>query len=107
LSFQVREVRQAGPISYIVKYEADMELVEGPQPVSVEMVNVFPPDAAADQAEVGRQMVQRGAVRALEGTGKSARIRVRDFAIHPVDFHPKRIEEFTYRAVRDALDGAC
>ena len=84
-----------------------MELLDGSQPVSVDMLSLVPLDAAPEQAEVGRRMVQRGAVRALEGTGKSARIRVRDFAIHPVDFHPKRIEEFTFRAIRDALGSAC
>lgn len=103
LSFQVREVRQAGPVSYLVMYRAEMELLDGSQPPSVEMLNLFPPDASAEQAEVGLEMVRRGAVRALEGTGKSARIRVRDFVIHDVDFDPKRVEEFTFRAVRDAI----
>jgi hypothetical protein len=106
LEFQVREVHQAGPVSYIVKYGADMELLDGAQPVSVEMLSVFPPDSTTEQVEIARQMVQRGATRALEGTGKSAHIRLRDFVIHPVDFHPKRIEEFTFRAVRDAVGSA-
>jgi hypothetical protein len=94
-------------MSHFVMYKAEMAILDGSQPISVEMLNVIPPDAASADAEVGRQMVQRGAVRALQGTGKSARIAVRDFFIHRVDFHPARVEEFTFRAVRDALRGAC
>jgi len=52
-------------------------------------------------------MIRRGAVRALEGTGKSARIRVRDFVIHPVDFKPRYVEEYTFRVLRGVLGGGC
>jgi hypothetical protein len=74
----------------------------------VEIVSVYPPDWFSSEAtEISRQMIQRGAVRAFEGTGKAARIRVRDFVIHPVDWKPRYVEEYTFRTLRGVLGGAC
>jgi hypothetical protein len=106
LTFDVREVHQhASGGSHLVKYSAELELLDELGNFSVEMLSVYPPDASAATAELGRQMIQRGVVRALEGTGKAARVRVRDFVIHPVDFRPLKVEEYTFRAVRRLLDG--
>jgi hypothetical protein len=108
LSFDVREIHQtASGGSHVVIYSAEIELLDVSQPLSVEVLTVDPPDSPADAKELGRQMVQRGAVRAFAGTGKAARIRVRDFVIHPVDFKPKRVEEYTFRAIRGVLAGVC
>lgn len=73
------------------------------RPVTVKILSVIGPDAAREDIELGRQMLERGAERAFKGTGKSARIHVTDFVIHPVDFNPSRVEEFTFRGIRDAL----
>ena len=109
LSFDVREIHQAGSGgSHVVKYSAEMEILEGSQPFSVEIVSVYPPGwLASDATETSRQMIERGAVRAFEGTGRAARIRVRDFVIHPVDWKPRYVEEYTFRALRGILGGAC
>lgn len=108
LSFEVREIHQAASGgSHVVKYSAEMELLDGSQPFSVEIVSVYPPDWFASEAtEISRQMIQRGAVRAFEGTGKAARIRVRDFVIHPIDWKPRYVEEYTFRTLRGVLGGA-
>jgi hypothetical protein len=109
LSFEVREIHQAGSGgSHVVKYSAEMDLLDASEPFSVEMLSVYPSKwASAEVVEIGRQMIQRGAVRAFEGTGKAARIRVRDFVIHPVDFKPRYVEEYTFRVLRGVLGGAC
>ncbi len=109
LSFEVREIHQAASGgSHVVKYSAEMELHDGSQPFSVEIVSVYPPDwFSSDATEISRQMIQRGAVRAFEGTGKAARIRVRDFVIHPVDWKPLYVEEYTFRTLRGMFGGAC
>jgi hypothetical protein len=85
LSFEVREVHQgASGGSHVVKYSAEIEFLDGPQPFSVEIISVYPRDGFSSEAtEISRQMIQRGAARAFDGTGKSARIPVRDFVIHP------------------------
>jgi len=107
LSFEVREVHQHGG-SHLVRYSAEMELLDASEPFSVEILSVYPSEwVTSDEVEVGRQMIQRGAVRALEGTGKAARIRVRDFVIHPVDFKPRYVEEYTFRVLRGVLGGGC
>ena len=107
LSFDVREIHQAASGgSHVVKYSAEMDLLDGP--FSVEIVSVYPPDwFSSDATEISRQMIQRGAVREFEGTGKTARIRVRDFVIHPVDWKPQYVEEYTFRTLRGVLGGAC
>jgi hypothetical protein len=109
LSFEVREVHQHGSGgSHLVRYSAEMELLDASEPFSVEILSVYPSEwVTSDEVEVGRQMIQRGAVRALEGTGKAARIRVRDFVIHPVDFKPQYVEEYTFRVLRGVLGGDC
>ena len=109
LAFEVREVHQHGSGgSHVVKYSAELDLLEASEPFSVEILSIYPSKwASAEEVEVGRQMIQRGAVGALEGTGKAARIRVRDFVIHPVDFKPRFVEEYTFRVLRGVLGGAC
>jgi hypothetical protein len=85
-----------------------MEVLDGSQPFCVEIVNVYPPDwFASDAMEISRQMIERGAVRALEGTGKAACIRVRDVVIQPVDRKPRYVEEYTFRTLRRVLGGIC
>jgi hypothetical protein len=70
------------------------------------MLSVDPPGSPADLVEAGRQMIEEGAIRALAGTGSAARIRVRDFYIHPADFKPWRVELYTFDALRGFLDRA-
>ena len=107
LAFKVREVHQHGSGgSHVVKYSAVLDLLVV-QPFSVEILSIYPTKwASAEEVEVGRQMIQRGAVCALQGTGNAARIRVRDFVIHPVDFKPRFVEEYTFRVLRGVLGGA-
>jgi hypothetical protein len=107
-SFKVREIHQAASGgSHVVKYSAEIEVFDLPQPFSVEILSVYPSNMFSSRAtEISRQMIQRGAVRAFEGTGKAARIRVRDFVIHPVDWKPRYVEEYTFRKLRDMLADA-
>jgi hypothetical protein len=109
LSFEVREIHQtASGGSHVVMYSAEMDLLDGSEPFSVEMLSVDPPEyASTEVAEIGRQMIQRAAVRAFEGTGKAARIRVREFVIHDTDFRARYVEEYTFRVLRGVLGGAC
>lgn len=109
ISFEVSEVHQlASGGSHLVRYSAKMEVFDLSRPFSVEILSVNPSHLFSSQAtEVSRQMIERGAVRAFEGTGKTARIRVRDFVIHPVDWKPRYVEEYTFRKLRDVLAGAC
>lgn len=109
LTFEVREVHQAASGgSHGVKYAAEMEILEGSRPFAVEIVSVYPPELFSSEAtEIGRQMIERGTVRAFEGTGRAARIRVRDFVIHLGDWKPECVEEYTFRAVRGVLGAHC
>ena len=104
-SFEVRQIHQAASGgSHLVKYSAEIEVFDSSQPFAVEILSVYPSNLFSSQAtEISRQMIQRGAVRAFEGTGKAARIRVRDFVIHPVDWKPRYVEEYTFRKLRDVL----
>jgi hypothetical protein len=105
MRFEVREIHQLGSGgSHVVKYSAEMEILDAPQPFSVEITSVFPPERFSSEAtETSRQMIQHGAVRAFDGSGKAARIRVENFVIHPVDWRPRYVEEYTFRTIRGIL----
>jgi len=68
----VRHVRQASPLSYVVKYVAD----------------------AAEIAEAV-DAIRRGAESVLLPRGSGAIMRLRDLWIHPVDFSPQKFEQHT------------
>ena len=107
LSFKVCEIHQAmSGGSHVVKYSAEIDVLDASEPFSVEILSVYPTDwDFTEEREIARQMIERGAVRAFEGTGKAARIRVRGFVIHPVDFNPRYVEEYTFRVLRGVLGG--
>jgi hypothetical protein len=48
-------------------------------------------------------MIQQAANHVFEGTGKTARIQVRDFVIHPIDFLPRMVQKYTFVAIWQAV----
>ena len=46
-----------------MKYSAEMDILDASEPFAVEMLSIYPSEwGTAEEIEVGRQMIQRGAV---------------------------------------------
>jgi hypothetical protein len=102
LSFEVREIHQrASGGSHVVNIPRDMELLDASEPFFVEMLSVSPSEWLPPKTSSWAVRDPAWCVfAAFEGTGKAARIRVRDFVIHPVDFKPRYVEEYTFPRLR-------
>jgi hypothetical protein len=102
LSFKVSEAHQtSGGGDHIIKYDAVLQLTGTNGPVRVEMVSFLPPNANRSLVEQAVASVERGAVRAL--VGNAAILRLHNFVIHPTDFRPKKCEEYTFDAIKEAI----
>ena len=79
--------------SYVVIYEADLELLHEPR-IVVEVVRVEPSDSDPELIEMARLAILQGAEHVLGPRGHGATIRVRRLVINPVDFKPYRFMAF-------------
>ena len=80
--------------SYVVIYDADIELLSQPGTV-VEILSTEPPDSDPELVELARLAILRGAECVLGPLGLGATINVLRLVIHPGDFKPHRFEAFT------------
>lgn len=95
MQLNVRDVNQtaSGP-SYVVIYDADIELDEAPR-INVHVLAVEPPDTDPELIEAARLAILEGASTVLNPLARGAVIRVQRLVVHSVDFHPKRFVRST------------
>lgn len=91
----VRHVRQASPLSYVVKYVADVQIIPHHGRVDVDVLTTFPDDADAAEIAEAVDAIRRGAESVLLPRGSGAIMRLKDLWIHPVDFSPQKFEQHT------------
>jgi len=90
--------------SFVVKFEAAVELLATERKVYVEIVSVLPPDADPRWVDNARESIRRGAESVLTPLGMGATICVRRVVIHPVDFKPAKYEQFTAEEFRRIIE---
>lgn len=94
-------VQTSGGGDYVVKYEADVELLPIGSPVKVEVLSTLPPGPDLPMVDMAKDCIRRGAESVLGARG--AILRVSRLYIHPTDFNGRRFEEFTAGGLRKAL----
>jgi hypothetical protein len=101
LELRVHKVCQtASGGSHVTIYEADIELVAGGV---VEVVSPYPEDADPADVDRAKEAIRRGAEEVLRPRGLGAIIRVGRVVIHPIDFKPRRFEQYTVEELRRVL----
>ena len=99
----VKEISQfASGGSYLVVYEADIELLNGP-PSTVEVLRVDPPNSDLKLVEMARLAILQGAEHVLGPMGLGASIRVHRLVVQPSDFKPTRFAVFTASEIERLL----
>jgi hypothetical protein len=102
LELRVNKVAQAASGgSHVTIYEADVKLVPGGSDVQV--VGMPQKDALPGAAEAAAEAIRRGAEHVLRPLGLGAIIRVGRIVLHPVDFKPRRFEQYTAEELRRLL----
>ena len=101
---QVRHVRQAGPLSYIVKYDAEVEVTPDDPRVVIDVLSTIPDDADPMLVTEAADAIRRGAEGALHPRGSGATMRLRGLCIHDVDFAPREFERHTAEELSRALE---
>jgi len=102
VTFNVSEVCQtASGGSYFVKYQA--RVPEEPHLKAVYIKSTVPADADNELLQSGQQAMARGTAKALSAMGQGFDLTVTDFVVHPIDFKPSKVEQFTQQAVTEAL----
>lgn len=101
---QVRHTRQAGPFSYIVKYEAEVEVTPDDPLVVVHVISTVPDDAELTLVTQAVDAIRRGAERVLHSLGTGAIMHLRGLVIHPVDISPQKFEQHTAEELLQALE---
>lgn len=104
MNYSVSESRQtSGGGDYIVKYDADVELLSHGRDITVEVLSTVPPNAEPRRIEEIRECIQRGVELAMGANGQGCVMRLSKLAVHPVDFKPTKFEEITARELRRAI----
>lgn len=100
---QVRQVRQSGPFSFIVKYVAVVDVTPGQPRVVVEVLSTVPEDADPTLVAEAVDAIRRGAKSVLHPRGSGAIMRLQGLCIHDVDFAPLKFEQCTAEELSRAL----
>lgn len=100
----VRHVRQASPLSYVVKYVADVQIIPHHGRVDVDVLSTFPENADAGEIAAAVDAIRRGAESVLLPRVSGAIMRLHDLWIHPVDLSLQKFEEHTAEEVLRALE---
>ena len=101
---RVRHVHQSGPLSYIVKYDAEVEVTLDDLRVAVDVLSTVPDDADPALVAKAADAVRRGAESVLHPRRAGAIMRLRGLCIHDVDFAPRKFERHTAEDLSQALD---
>ncbi len=86
--------------SFVVKYDASVEISSTDPRIDVEIVSTWPANADPGCVERELESIRRGAETVLGPLGHGAAIRVRELVIHPVDFKASKYEAFTAEEFR-------
>jgi hypothetical protein len=103
MHLRVSHVRQLCALSYIVKYEADIEFISSEDGVVVEVQSTVPHEVVAAQVAEAKERIRAGAESVLRPKNLGAIIRVHRLCIHDVDFSPKKLEQHTAEELEHAL----
>ena len=99
----VKKINQlASGGSYIVVYEADLELLDTLHS-TVEVFGIDPPESDKRLVETARLAILQGAECVLGPMGLGASIRIHRLVIQPNDFQPKRFVAFTAAEIERLL----
>lgn len=107
IELDLRRVRQSGPGSYVVIYQAIIEFFSLRQTGEKVLIDTsLEPDAGYDASDlaIALKAIARGAEAALAAQALGARIQVRHLVIHPTDFRATAYERFTREAVAALLE---
>jgi len=103
MQLNVRDINQrASGASYVVIYDADIELDEDHR-IDVQVLAAVPPDADPVLIEAARLAILEGASAVLIPLAQGAVIRVQRLIVGPGDFHPKRFARSTAVELRRLL----
>lgn len=108
MKYKVHKVQQAASSgSHVTIYEADLEFNSdrGVVQVFCPLESMDGGDGRNDEDDVQRvaEAIKRGAEKALTSRGVGAIIRVSRVVIHPIDFKPRKYEQYT----TEELDRIC
>ena len=106
MNLRVHRVNQsASGGSFVVSYEATIELRTDNPRIEVHILATDPPEEHDDEAvvQLAENAIRRGAEHALSPRGLGAKIRVSNIVIHPVDYKPRMYEFFTAFALEELL----
>jgi hypothetical protein len=107
LEFRVSDILQyASGGSYVVKYDAQVELVRGDSSVVIEVVSTVPLHARVSEVQQAVDYTKRGVETVLRPLGLGAQMRLSRLFIHDVDFKPRKFEAATISALTQALEDA-
>lgn len=103
MELRVHKVAQAASGgSHVTIYDADIELVSG-QP-GVQVLGSEPRDALPGLYQEAAESIRRGAEHVLRPLGLGAVIRISRLVLHPVDFKPRKFEQYTAEALRRLVE---
>lgn len=89
--------------SYIVEYQAEVELDSGDGDAMIEVITTVPENADPSLFQATVASIRRGATSVLRPRGLRAHIRLHNLAIHDVDCRPPKYEAATAEALARAL----
>jgi hypothetical protein len=93
--------QMASGASYLVKYDAELLQLGATGELTLEIMNVIPPDADGINLQMATEAIRRGAERSLEGRG--AVLRIANLIIHDTDCNPYKFQQFTAQELQKVL----
>lgn len=103
MQLSVRKVAQAASGgSHVTIYEADVEFVTGGS--GVQVFGSEPRDALPGYYQEAAEAIRKGAEQVLGPLGLGAVIRIGRIVLHPVDFKPRKFEQYTAEELRRLLE---
>lgn len=104
MRLDVRDIDQCGGGSYVVIYDADVDMVPGDGPVTVDVRSTWPDQPDPELLELSVAAIRIGAESVLRPRGLQATMTLEKLAIHVVHCIPGRYQSATVRALTAALD---
>jgi hypothetical protein len=103
LELRVHKVQQAASGgSHVTIYEADVEFVPGG--AGVQVLGSEPRDALPGDYGRAAESIRHGAEQVLGPLGLGAVIRIARIVLHPVDFKPRKFEQYTAEELRRLVE---
>jgi hypothetical protein len=103
LELRVHKVQQAASGgSHVTIYEADVEFVSGT--AGVHVLGSEPRDALPGCYQLAIESIRKAAEQVLGPLGLGAIIRIGRIVLHPVDFKPRRFEQYTAEELRRLVE---